>query len=282
MNSTVLVTAAGGTVGRHLVPQLHNRGTKVRMHDRSRPIAPQLSGVDAVFLACPNVPEQVAYECAIVDAAAAAGIGRIVKLSARGARRGSRVAFWDWHAGIEQHLAALGVQAVVLRPGFSMANLLGNLDTVRDHGVLPVPAGDARVAMIDPVDVAACATAALLDDVPSGCYEPTGSAAIGFAEVAAALTAAVGHQVHFVDVPPEQAAPAMIANGVPAFAAEQISHVFAELRAGVQGEITHDVQRLTGRRPGSLVRFLARTVAEHRWPNSPAGSAASETAGMPG
>lgn len=265
MNSTVLVTAATGTVGRHLVPQLLDRGAQVRVHDRSRPIAPQLSGVDAVFLACPNVGEQVAYECAVVDAAAAAGIGRIVKLSARGARLGSRVAFWDWHARIERHLADLDVPAVVLRPGFSMANLLGQLDTVRDHGVLPVPAGDARVAMIDPADVAACATAGLLDAVPPGCYELTGAAAIGFAEVAAALTAVVGREVAFVDLPPEQAVPAMIANGLPAFAAAQISHVFTELRAGAQREVTTEVQRLTGRRPGSLVRFLARVVpAEHR------------------
>lgn len=261
MNSTVLVTAATGTVGRQLVPQLLGRGATVRVHDRSRPIAPQLLGVDAVFLACPNVPEQVVYECAIVDAAAAARAGRIVKLSARGARLGSPVAFWDWHARIEQHLADRHLPAVVLRPGFLMANLLGQLDTVRDHGVLPVPAGTARVAMIDPADVAAVATAALLDQIPPGCYELTGPAAIGFAEVAVALTAAVGRQVDFVDVPPEQAAPAMIANGLPAFAAEQISHVFAELRAGVQSEVTTAVQRLTGRRPGGLEGFLAQLAA---------------------
>ena len=258
MPSTVLVTATTGHVGRQLVPKLHDRGATVRAHDRSRPIASQLSSVDAVFLACPNVPEQVAYECAIAEAAAAAGVGRIVKLSARGAKRDAQVAFWDWHAQIEDHLGALGVPVVALRPGFSMANLLGQLDTVRDHGVLPVPAGDARVAMIDPLDVAACATTALLDDVPPGSYELTGPAAIGFAEVAAAFTAAVGRQVHFVDVPPEQAAPAMIADGLPVFAAEQICNVFAELRAGAQAEVTTAVQQLTGDRPGGLVRFLAR------------------------
>ncbi|MFT4163718.1 MAG: NmrA family NAD(P)-binding protein [Microlunatus sp.] len=258
MNSTILVTAATGNVGRQLVPQLLSRGATVRAYDRSRPIASQLSDVDAVFLACPNIAEQVAYECAIADAAAAAGVSRIVKLSARGAAHGSRVAFWDWHAQIEQHLAGLGVPVVALRPGFSMANLLGSLDTAREHGVLPLPVGEARVAMVDPIDVAACATAALLDDLPPGCYEPTGPAAIGFAEVAAALTAVIGHQVHFVDVPPEQAASAMIASGLPAFAAEQICNVFAELRAGAQAEVTTAVQQLTGAGPGSLVRFLAR------------------------
>lgn len=267
MNSTVLVTAATGTVGRQLVPQLLDRGATVRVHDRSRPIAPQLNGVDAVFLACPNVGEQVAYECAILDAAAAARIGLIVKLSARGARLGSQVAFWDWHARIEQHLADLDLPAVVLRPGFSMANLLGQLGTVRDHGVLPLPAGDARVAMIDPADVAACATAALLDPVPPGRYELTGPAAIGFADVAAGLAAVMGRPVEFVDVPPEQAVSAMVANGLPAFAAEQICNVFAELRAGAQREVTTDVLRLTGHRSGRLDRFLAQLLAGEGQPD---------------
>ena len=259
MNSTVLVTAATGTVGRQLVPRLLDRGATVHIHDRSRPIAPQLGGVDAVFLACPNVAEQVAYECAILDAAGAARVGRIVKLSARGARLGSPVAFWDWHAQIEQRLDGLEIPAVILRPGFSMANLLGQLATVRDHGVLPVPAGDARVAMIDPVDIAGCAAAALLGEVPSGCYELTGPVAIGFTEVAATLAAAVGRQVDFVDVPSEQAASAMIADGLPVFAAEQICNVFAELRAGAQSEVTTAVQLLTGREARSLPHFLARS-----------------------
>ena len=80
------------------------------------------------------------FECAVIDAAARAGVGRLVKLSARGAAAGSAVTFWDWHARIEQHLADSGVPAVVLRPGFSMANLLGSADPVRHTGVLPLPA----------------------------------------------------------------------------------------------------------------------------------------------
>ena len=56
-----------------------------------------VDGVDAVFLACGNVPDQVEYECTVIDAAAAAGVRRIVKLSARGAAVGAPVAYWHWH-----------------------------------------------------------------------------------------------------------------------------------------------------------------------------------------
>lgn len=70
----------------------------------------------------------------------------------------------------------------------------------------------------------------------------------------------MGHPVEFVDVPPEQAVPAMV-NGLPAFVAEQIAAIFAELRAGAQSEVTTAVRRLTGHRPGGLARFLAHLAA---------------------
>ena len=42
-----------------------------------------------------------------IDAAAATGVRRIVKLSTIGAEPGAPVAFWDWHGRVEQHLAGL-------------------------------------------------------------------------------------------------------------------------------------------------------------------------------
>ena len=89
-----------------------------------------LRDVDAVFLACGNVPDQVAYECAVIDEAARSGVRRIVKLSARGAAIGSPVAYWDWHGLIERHLQASGIPSVVLQPGFLMTNLLAAAEQV--------------------------------------------------------------------------------------------------------------------------------------------------------
>lgn len=256
----VLVTAATGNVGRLLVPQLADRGITVRRFDRSRPTGPQLTGVDAVYLACPNVGDQVAFESELIDNAAHAGVRRLVKLSARGAAAGSAVAFWDGHARIEQHLAGSGLDAVVLRPGFVMANLLAQLELVRSAGLLPLPGGAAKVAMIDPADIAAAACAALTTPSAAGTYELTGPAAIGFDEVAGYLTRAVGREVRYVDVPPGDAVPAMVAGGVPEHVARQIGNVFAALREGAQAEPTDDLARLTGRAGGDLGQFLQRTT----------------------
>ncbi|MET0865352.1 MAG: SDR family oxidoreductase [Nakamurella sp.] len=281
--SKILVTGATGTIGSILVPRLTSGGHSVRalVHNPER--APQIAGtgaevvsadfadqlsiraglrgVDAVFLACGNVPQQVAYECAVIDEAARSGVGRIVKLSARGAQLGSPVAYWDWHAQIERHLEGSGIPSTVLRPGFLMTNLLASAGQVRQQGSLFAPVADARIAMIDPADVAAVAEVALTDDGHQGnTYVLTGPAAISYQQVAGELSAATGRPIGFVDIPPEAATSAMVAAGVPPFVAKQVGTVFDELRLGVQAETTGTVPLITGQ-PARPLAIFARNYA---------------------
>ena len=89
----VLVTGATGTVGAHVVRELRRRGTPVRAFARdaekaNRLLGPEVElavgdfgdpatvraaveGAERVFLACANHPQQVPWETAVVDAAAA-------------------------------------------------------------------------------------------------------------------------------------------------------------------------------------------------------------------
>lgn len=273
-----LVTGATGNVGSRVARELRERGVSVRAFVRDTVKAAKvlgdgvelasgdfsdaasvrraLEGVEGVFLACANDPRQVEYETGVIDAAAEAGVRRIVKLSALGAEIGSPVAFWDWHGRIEEHLRASGVPAVVLQPTFNMTNLLGSAEQVRHAGSLFAPAGGAFVAMIDPRDVAAAAAVALTED---GHYEEayvlTGPEVITFERVAEELSAATGRRVQFVAVPDEEARQSMVEQGVPEFAAAQIVAVFGFLRRGDQDRTTDDVRALTGRDPSSLARF---------------------------
>ena len=280
--STILVTAATGNVGSALVPLLQGLGADVRALVRDPARAERLTGVDvavgdfadptslhtaldgvdAVFLACGNVPDQVEHECAVIDAAARAGVRRIVKLSARGAELGAPVAYWHWHALVERRLQASGVPAVTLRPGFLMSNLLGAADQVRHARMLFAPAADARIAMVDPADVAAVAAVTLTTDGHDGVtYELTGPAALGYQEVARDLAAVTGRDVGYVDIPPAAARSAMVEAGLPPFAADQVVAVFAELRAGVQARTTDAVPALTGR-PARPFAAFARDHAD--------------------
>jgi uncharacterized protein YbjT (DUF2867 family) len=275
----VLVTGATGTVGRHLVHLLCRRGVPVRAFVRDRAQATDLLGPDVelavgdlddrasldaatagvvqVFLASGNHPRQAARETAAIDAAADAGVTRIVKLSARAAGIGSPVAFGDAHGRVEEHLRGRGVAHVVLRPGFYLTNLLGVADGVR-HGVLALPAAGARIAMIDPRDVAEVAAAVLTGSGHDGrTYELTGPEAVSCDDVARELSALLGRRVDFVAVPDEAATAQLVAAGVGEWFATTTVALFGQLRRGVQSEARDVVHALTGREPRSVADFLA-------------------------
>ena len=125
----VLVTGATGTVGAHVVRALRERGVAVRALVRDTERAAHmlgedvelaagdygdhdsldraLRGIERLFLACGNAPAQVEHECEAIDAAAMAGVERVVKLSGPAPAIGSPLVFDHWHGQIEAHLAAL-------------------------------------------------------------------------------------------------------------------------------------------------------------------------------
>jgi uncharacterized protein YbjT (DUF2867 family) len=215
-----------------------------------------LEGVKAMLLSCADDPRRVEWETSAIDAAAAAGVGRIVKLSTVGAAPGAQVAFWDWHGRVEEHLASSGVPAVILQSSFYMSNLLAAAEQVASEGRLYAPASGARVAMIDPRDVGAAAAAALTGAGEDGqTYVITGPEAIIWGQIAAQLSAATGREVEFVDVPDEGAKQGLIAAGMPEFVAEQLITIFGQLRQGVAERVTDGVYALTGSRPRSFAQF---------------------------
>ena len=276
--TTVLVTGATGTVGSAVVSELGERGATVRAFVRDpgkaaailgedvelavgdlgdpESVRRALDGVDRVFLACANVPGQIGYESNAIDAAAQADVERIVKLSANGAEIGSPLSFWDWHGRIEEHLARCGVAAVVLRPSNYMTNLLASADAIAHTGKLFAPAGGARIAMIDPRDVAAVAAVVLTEDGHDGqVHVLTGPEALGYDEVAAALSDATGRPIEFVDFPEKAARQGMLEAGVPEFVADFLVRLFGALRAGAHALPTDTVREMTGGNPRELKDF---------------------------
>jgi uncharacterized protein YbjT (DUF2867 family) len=281
----VLVTGATGNVGGHVVGQLRERGASVRAFVRdperaAHRLGPDvelavgdfadaaslrraLHAIDHVFLTSADGPDSVAHETAVIDAAGAAWIQRIVKLSAVGAEIGSPIAFSDAHARIECHLRDGAVPWVILHSSFFMSNLLTSADTIRRDGRIFAPAGDAKIAMIDPRDVAAAAVEALLGDGHEGqSYVLTGPRAVTYADVAADLSAVLGREVVYVNVPDEAARAAMLESGAPDWLADTFGVLFGELRRGIAAQTSDTVRTLTGREPRPFADFARdhRTV----------------------
>jgi uncharacterized protein YbjT (DUF2867 family) len=230
---TVLVTGATGNVGSAAVAELRRRGARVRAFVR-RPvetlgedvelaigdfedpasIRAALAGVDRVLLSSPTSPRQVEHDAAVIDAAA--GVDLLVKVSALGARPGSALPGLDWNGRSEERLRASGMPGASLRAALFMTNLLAAADPVRMQHILPAPAGDERVAMIDPRDVVAAAAAVLTGDGHEGrTYELTGPEAVTYREIADLISRATGTRVEYVDVPPPRRVRAWSRRGCP-------------------------------------------------------------------
>jgi len=273
---TILAVGATGTVGRHVVAALRGRPVRALVRDRDRAadllgpgadlvvgdladprsLGAAVDGVDAVYLACGNHPHQVAWECALIDAAVAAGVRRVVKLSAIDTTIGSPVAFADAHGHIERHLRASGLDHVMLRPGFMMSNLLAAADGVRHAGAIFLPAAGAKVAMIDPRDVADVAAVALTRDVGDRQLDLTGPAAVTFDDVAEELSAVTGRRIGFVPVPDDAALAQLVEAGVPEWFAANLVTQFGLLRQGTQAQAHDTVLRVLGREPRTVGAFL--------------------------
>jgi uncharacterized protein YbjT (DUF2867 family) len=277
----VLVTGATGNVGSHVVRELCASGVPVRAFVRdprraetvlgddvevvtgdfsdTASVRRALTGVDAVLLSCSNQPEQGELEIGVIDAAADAGVGRLVKLSTPGAQVGSPVAFFDAHGRVERRVADTALPAVILHSNFYMSNLFGAAESVRRTGKLFAPLDGARIAMIDPRDVAAVAAVALA--APDHRYDGrtlhlSGPEVLTYAGVAVELSVATGRDVEFINVDDSAALQSMLASGMTSWLARNVVALFGALRAGVSEPTSDTVREVIGRPARRLGHFL--------------------------
>ncbi|MDT0322568.1 NAD(P)H-binding protein [Streptomyces millisiae] len=267
----ILVTGATGTIGGHLVRQLAEAGAAFRAlvrseakgaalghpfavgdFDDAESLRAALAGADRLFL-CGGGAVPVAHgepqpmirqEKAAIDAARAAGVRYVVKVSVWRPTPGAPLSVGA-HAEIERHLAASGLAWATLQPTGFMQNFAPG-------GAIEGAYGTGRVAYVDAADIAACAAALLTAAEPrEGAFPLTGPEALTHAEIAARLG------VPFRDLPPEAAAAALRARGLPAGFVTDLLTLYAGMAAGEMAEVTPTVRDLTGRAPRSFDDFLA-------------------------
>jgi uncharacterized protein YbjT (DUF2867 family) len=267
---TTLVLGAKGKTGRRVAERLTAAGRPVRAASRSGDTtfdwqdeatwAPALAGVDAVYvtyypdLAFPGAADTVGR---FADLAVKTGARRLVLLSGRG-EQGARQA--------EVRVENSGADWTVVRCAFFNQNFSETfVDAVR-YGTLAMPGGDVAEPFLDVDDIADVVFAALTDERHIGqLYELTGPRLLTLAEAAAELSSAVGREVHYVPVTPEEYAAELITHGMSEEEAVPIAELIADVLDGRNAYLSDGVERALGRSARDFADYARETASTGVW-----------------
>jgi NAD(P)H dehydrogenase (quinone) len=222
--------------------------------------AAALRGVDTLYLvSAAEAEDRVQQHLTAVEAAAAAGVRRIVYTSFVGAANEDAIfTLVRHHGATERAIAATGVRHTFLR--HNMYADFVPFFAVRDGdgAVIAAPAGDGRAGFVSRDDLADVAGAVLLredDDLDGQGLEVTGPAALTLTEAARVITEVTGIPAEYRPQTVEEAWATRRPSGHPDWEIEGWVTSYLAIAAGELEVVTDVVERLTGHPP--------RTVAEH-------------------
>lgn len=261
----IVVTAAGGQLGRLVVEGLRAKGaefvagarntavdlgveTRELDYDRPETIEAALEGADQVLLISGNeVGRRVAQHTAVVDAAKKAGVRHIVYTSAPHADTTPLVLAPE-HKATEEAILASGLPYTFLRNGWYHENYEGTIAGAASTGEIVGAAGDGRVASAARKDYADAAVTVLTEPGHENkIYELTGDTAWTFAELAEEIAGVAGRPVTYRNLTPEQLREHLVEQGTPAEAAGFVAALEANLAANLLGHTPGDLRSLIGR-----------------------------------
>ncbi len=283
----ILVTGAGGNVGRPLIDELAAAGAPSRAAHRSadkaarakaagldavtvdyaRPesLAPALDGVDAVFLLATGVAGQIEGETNVVRAAKAAGVRRIVKLSVFGAAE-EEFGFARTHRPVEREIEKSGLAWTFLRPASYMQNFTNFMaPTIRSQHAIYTLIPDAVFNHVDTRDIARVAAKVLTESGHDGqAYTLTGPRSFSYREAARTIGDVTGTPVQVVALTESDARAGMKSHGVPDVYADHLVDLDRWYESGKGDQLTSSIRDITGREPTNFESFVKEFAAEFR------------------
>jgi NAD(P)H dehydrogenase (quinone) len=276
MAGQIGVTGATGGLGGRIAARLAEHGVAQRMLVRDVARAPDLphaeavvfggyddpegmrralDGVDTLLLvSAAERPDRVRLHTSAVDAAVAAGVGRIVYTSFVAAAPDTTFTFGRDHFHTEEHIKASGVAYTFLRDNIY-------LDFIPllcpPEGVIRGPAGDGRVAAVARDDIAGVAAAVLTGEGHDGeTYDITGAEALTLDEAAAELSRVTGRRITFENETLEEARESRRPSGAEDYEIEGWVTSYAAIAAGDLEAVSDCVERFLDREPQRLGDWL--------------------------
>jgi uncharacterized protein YbjT (DUF2867 family) len=275
-DSKILITAAGGKVGQHVVTQLADKkisaragvhsqakasalrktGIEVAVLDFESPesIAAAFKGIDTLFLVMPGSPDQGRHEENLLAAAKRVGVKRIVKLSGKISDRHT-VGFSQWNRDAERRIRESGISYTILRGSYFMQNLFVNAEQIKQGAFTNGPAAK-RIALIDARDIAAVAVAALTQEGHAGkTYDLNGPELLAGHAQATVISSVLGRTVRYLDVSVDDFIAQLKSLGLPPWMVEAFGVAMADPE--IPGDQpSAEFERILHRKPGTLEQFI--------------------------
>jgi len=243
------------------------KGTVPRQLDFSDPVRLRcaLEGTDRLFLSHGTSPDQVSNEIALIDAAVAAGVRYIVKLSVFGPP--SRLHPFALHMEIEAHLSKQPVASTVLRPSAYPDILKRSAAQIISGTWGGAAGGGGRVNFIDTRDIAEVARLAVLEFPARDsqrAWHLTGPRALTMEEIANEFTRQLGRNVTYTERTVEEQQALLRSSGSSAFVTDLLLGLDQVFRESVLSETTNTVHRITGHDPRDFTQWLSDNLSSFR------------------
>ncbi|MFE3838992.1 SDR family oxidoreductase [Pseudogemmobacter sonorensis] len=197
-------------------------GVEARAFDYTLPETfSALEGVGVLVLISSNaVGQRFAQHKAVIEAAKASGVGRVIYTSLLKGE-GSTMKLAEEHVATEALLKASGLPFTILRNGWYTENSTGALGAALEHGAIIGASGEGRFSSAPRADYAeAIAVTALGAGHEGKIYELAGDTAFTAADLAAEVARQSGKPVAFVNMSEAEYAKALEGFGLhPGFAA---------------------------------------------------------------
>lgn len=272
MKNNILVIGGTGKTGRKVVEKLQHMNHPVRIGSRKatpsfdweKPSTWEnaLEGIEKVYitfqpdLAVPGALEAIK---SLTEQALKCGVKKLVLLSGKGEREAELC---------EEVVMQSGLDYTIIRASWFSQNFSETffLDPIlAGHVALPKP--DAKVPYVDTNDIADVAVEVLLNDKHNGqIYALTGPELWTFEEVITEISAASGREIQFTPISLEEYIKMLGEHQVPSDYIWLINYLFSNvLDAKGNNVISHDIEKVLGRKPTDFRKYVRETVKTGVW-----------------
>ncbi|MFI0898110.1 NAD(P)H-binding protein [Streptomyces sp. NPDC020983] len=242
---------------------LAEQGVEVRPADYDRPgtLAGAFREGDTVLLiSADQVGRRLPQHTAVVEAAAAAGVARLVYTGILGGPAAD-FALADEHKATERLIVDSGLVHTFLRNGWYTENYTAQIPVQLAHGVAGAT-GEGRIGAAPRADYAEAAAVVLTTDGHDNtAYELSGDDPFTLAEYAAEVARLSGRRVDHHELEPARLREVLVGAGVPAQLAGILVDVDVNaIRAGLLEGGSGELARLVGRPTGTLADAVAAAL----------------------